>query len=139
MRPIIHVLSIGSPDACNVVRDALLQRQRSRLTSATCLRDLCALPSEEEFEIAILYPHSPSEFKDAGGYIRPKWPRARILVISKTAGELDDPLYDEWARPDLSQDALLSTIERLAVDAKRDRKPAVQTSRLRWQRRAPHD
>jgi len=139
MRPMIRVLSIGPPDACDVVRDALLQRQRCRLSSATCFRDLCTLPTEEEFEIAILYPHSPSEFSDAGGYIRRKWPKAKILVISRTAEELDDPLYDEWERPGLSQDALLLTIERLAIDAKRDRKPAVRASSVRWQSKVPHD
>jgi hypothetical protein len=97
------------------------------------------LPTEEEFEIAILYPHSPSEFQDAGGYIRRKWPRAKILVISRTAEGLDDPLYDEWVCPGLSQDALLLTIERLTADAKRDRTLAVQTSRVEWQRREHHD
>jgi hypothetical protein len=97
------------------------------------------LPTEEEFEIAILYPHSPSEFNNASGYIRRKWPRAKILVISRTAEELDDPLYDEWVRPDLSQEVLLSTIERLAIAAKRDRKPVVQASRVWWQSRGPHE
>jgi hypothetical protein len=97
------------------------------------------LSTEEEFEIAILYPHSPSEFNNAGGYIRRKWPRAKILVISRTAEELDDPLYDEWVRPDLSQEVLLSTIERLAIDAKRDRKPAVRASRVCWQNKRSHD
>jgi hypothetical protein len=56
-------------------------------------------------------------------------------VISRTVEDLDDPLYDEWAHPGLSQDALLLTIERLAIDAKRGKKPAVQTSSMRWQRR----
>jgi len=138
-KPIIHVLSIGSQDACDVLRDALLRRQRCRLLSATCFRDLCTLPTEEEFEIAILYPHSSSEFHDVGGYIRRKWPRTKILVISKTAEDLDDPLYDEWAHPGLSQDALLLMIEQLAIDAKRDRKPAARTSSVQWQSKVPHD
>ena len=97
------------------------------------------LSTEEEFEIAILYPHSPSEFNNAGGYIRRKWPRAKILVISRTAEELDDPLYDERARHDLSQEVLLSTIERLAIDAKRDRQPVVQAAQVSWQSRRSHD
>jgi len=139
MRPLIRVLSIGPRDACDVIRDALLQRQRCRLSISTCFRELCTLPTEEEFEIAILHPHSPSEFHDVGGYIRRKWPRTKILVISKTAEDLDDPLYDEWAHPGLSQDALLLMIEQLAIDAKRDRKPAARTSSVQWQSKVPHD
>ncbi len=115
MRKILHVLSVGSADASMFVRDALLERQKCRLASATCLRELFSISDEEQIEIAVLHQNlSPAEFREAAGHIRRKWPAAKILVVCyMTTDFLDDPLYDERATPGLSQQALLSKIERL--------------------------
>ncbi len=116
MRKILHVLSVGSADASMFVRDALLQRQKCCLASATCLRELFSISNEEQIEIAVLHQNlSPTEFREAAGHIRRKWPTAKILVVCcMTADFLEDPLYDERATPGLSQQSLLSRIERLA-------------------------
>ncbi len=116
MRKILHVLSVGSADASMFVRDALLQRQKCRVASATCLRELFSISNKEQIEIAVLHQDlSPTEFREAAGHIRRKWPAAKILVVCcMTTDFLEDPLYDERATPGLSQQSLLSWIERLA-------------------------
>lgn len=116
MRKILHVLSVGSADASMFVRDALLERQKCRLASATCLRELFSIAKEEKIEIAVLHQNlSPAEFREAAGYIRKRWPAAKILVVCcMTTDFLEDPLYDERATPGLSQQSLLSKIECLA-------------------------
>ncbi len=101
------------------VRDALLERQKCRLASATCLRELFSISDEEQIDIAVLHQNlSPIEFREAAGHIRRKWPAAKILVVCcMTTDFLDDPLYDERATPGLSQQSLLSKIERLADES----------------------
>jgi hypothetical protein len=115
MKAILHVLSIGSADLSNTVHDALLQKHHCRLSVVTSIWELCAIPQQQEsFDIAILHQTlSQREVRDASEYIRRRWPRARILVICAETEFLDDPLYDEWVPPGLSQGILFETIEEL--------------------------
>ena len=121
MATTLHVLSIGSQDSCNAVRDALLQRHNCRLSAVTSLRDMYAIPERINCDIAILH-HTLSrlETRNASEYIRRRWPGAKILVISAEIDVLDDPLYDEWAPPDQSPETLLATIEQLTGGAKKE-------------------
>jgi hypothetical protein len=112
-----------------LVRDALLDRQKCRLASATCLRELFSISDAEQIEIAVLHQSlSPAEFREAASHIRRKWPAAKILVVCcMTTDFLEDPLYDERATPGLSQQSLLSKIERLA-----DASASVTTEGKNW-------
>jgi hypothetical protein len=86
-----------------------------RLSVATSVWELCAIPQEESFEIAILHHSlSRSDLHDASAYVRRRWPHAKILVISAETEALDDPLYDERMLPGLSQSVLLAIIDQLA-------------------------
>ncbi len=121
----LHVLSIGSMESRDAVRDALLQRRRCRLFAAESYRDLCAVPASASFDIAVLHPaRSGHELRISLEYVRRNWPRTRILLVCANAENIDDPLYDERVPPDMSQDAFLSVIEQLAMDAKRDKRPS---------------
>lgn len=116
MTNILHVLSIGSADSCNAIRDALLERGHCRVSVATNYRELFAISRREVFEIAILHHiTSPLEFRASSEYIRRTWPCAKILVICARAEAelLDDPLYDEWIATRPSRDALLAAIEQI--------------------------
>jgi hypothetical protein len=110
----LHVISVGSSDECNTVRDALLQRHHSRLSVVSTPLDLGAIPKLESFDIAILH-HTLSRrgARNASEYIRHRWPRAKILVISNEEEILDDPLYDERVLPGLSPESLLAVIAQL--------------------------
>jgi DNA-binding NtrC family response regulator len=117
----LRVLSIGSTKSCNFVRDALLQRHKCYLSIVTDYRELCAISSNERFDIAILHPTlSEHELRNSTEHIRRHWPRVKILLISVSSETVDDPLYDEWAKPEISQDAFLEIIERLAINEKRN-------------------
>ncbi len=118
MTNILHVLSIGSADSCNAIRDALLERGHCRVSVATNYRELFAIPRREVFEIAILHHiTSPLECRASSEYIRRTWPCAKILVICARAEAelLDDPLYDECIATNPSRDALLAAIEQITA------------------------
>jgi len=119
MKTILNVLSIGSLDSCNMVRDVLLQRNNCRLSVVTSLWDMYAIPKQNNLDIAILH-HTLSqlEVRNASEYIRRRWPAAKILIISAAMNVPDDPLYDEWAHPDQSPGMLLATIEQLTGGVK---------------------
>jgi hypothetical protein len=114
MTTTFRVLSIGSLESCEAVRDALFLRHKCRLFAADSYGALCDVPASERFEIAIVHQTlSEHELFVSLEYVRRHWPSARILLISAHSEAVDDPLYDEWARPEISQDAFLSIIERL--------------------------
>jgi hypothetical protein len=114
MTATLHVLSLGSLESCNSVRDALLPRHNCQLSSVTHFWDLYAIPKEESIDIAILHQTlSLQEARNAGEYIHHQWPHAEILLIHPEAGIESDHLYDGWALPDLSPTILRAIIEEL--------------------------
>ncbi len=115
MKAVLNVLSIGSADSSNTVRDALLQKHHYRLCAVTSIWELCAIPQQQEsFDVAILHHTlSQRQVRDACEYMRRRWPRAKILVIYVDAEVPEDTLYDEWAPPGLTSGILLAMIERL--------------------------
>jgi hypothetical protein len=120
MTTTLHVLSIGSTKSCNFVRDVLLVRGKCRLFSAVSYQDLCAVPANERFEIAVIYQTlSEHELRVSLEYVRRHWPSTKILLVSANSESIDDPLYDEWACPEISQNAFLTAIEQLAVESRR--------------------
>lgn len=127
MTTTLRVLSIGSPKSCDAVRDALLLRHKCRLCAVASYRVLCDMPASESIEIAIVHQTLPErELLASLEYVRRHWPSARILLVSAHSEAVDDPLYDEWTRPEISQDAFLSIIERLAIDAKQNKRPPFE-------------
>jgi predicted CoA-substrate-specific enzyme activase len=51
----LHVLSVGSPQSCDAVRDALLLLHKCRLFSVTSYRCLCNVPESESPQIVIVH------------------------------------------------------------------------------------
>lgn len=142
MTTTLGVLSIGSAESCGVVREVLLMRHKRRLFAAASYRDLCDVPASESLEIAIVHQTlSEHELLVSLEYVRRHWPSARILLISAHSEAVDDPLYDEWARPETSQDTFLSIIERLAIDAKRNKRQPSERQLCSGEPRkcGPHD
>lgn len=136
MTTTLQVLSIGSPESCDAIRDALLLRHKCRLFAAASYRALCDVPAGENLDIAIVHQTlSERELLVSLEYVRRHWPSARILLISAHSETVDDPLYDEWARPEISQDAFLSIIEQLAIDAKRNNRQPVERQACTGERR----
>ena len=132
MAETLHVLSIGSTESCDAVRDALLLRHKCRLFVAASYHDLSAIPATEGFEVAVVHQTlSERELRISLERIRRYWPEARILLISAHSDSFNNPLYDEWARPGISALTFLETLERLAVDAKRKRLQLSERSPLR--------
>jgi hypothetical protein len=126
MTTTLHVLSIGSMESRDAVRDVLLLRRRCRLSAAESYRDLCSVPASECFDIAILHPlRSGHELRISLEHVRRNWPHTRILLVCANAEGFDDPLYDERVSPDMSQDAFLSVIEQLVMDAKREMRQSI--------------
>jgi len=117
MKATLRVLSIGSPEACNAVCDALLVRQRSCLTVASSANSLYAVSTPAPFDVAVLHPSlSVLEMRDAGALIRSRWPTTRILAIAYSVNDLESPLFDVWREPGITCHAMLSLLERMAMD-----------------------
>lgn len=118
------VLSIGSTEASNRVRDVLLTRTKCRLFAAAEVWDLDAILASGRMDVAILHDTlSAAEMRSCSVYIHHHWPNARILLIHAHAEILDDPMYDERMRPDSSPEELLAMIEQLAAAARRRADP----------------
>jgi hypothetical protein len=116
MTNILRVLSVGSTDPCNTIRDALLQRGHCHLSVSPSSRELSAIPTQECFAIAILHHSaSPRELRISGEYIRRRWPLTKILLICAKDDVLNKTLYDAWMAPGPTQRELLAAIERLAA------------------------
>lgn len=116
MRSTLHVLSVGSIEECNHVRDALLERQRCHLTAIHAPNGLYSVPREEHFDVAVLHASlSVVDMRDAGALIRRRWPAACILALARRTDDLEDALYDEWSSPSLSRAALVGLLERIAT------------------------
>lgn len=115
MRSTLHILSVGSHEECNHVRDALLERQRCHFTAVDAPNFLYNIPRENRFDVAVLHASlSVTAMRDAGALIRRRWPAACILALTQRADDLEDALYDEWSSPLLSCAALVDLLERTA-------------------------
>ena len=114
MAQTIHVLSVGPVDCGSIVHDALLDGASFHLSVATDYRKLWGIPVHESIHVAVLHDTLSSfELEAACRLIRQRWPRAKILLISRRESSLDDGLYDDRA-PTAAPDLLVTTIERLA-------------------------
>jgi hypothetical protein len=132
MKNMLSILSIGSTDPRNTVRDVLLQRGRCHLSVAANYRDLFAIPRHKSFEVAILHQILSSlEFRASNEYIRRTWPFAKVLVICTQEEVPDDPLYDEWLAPDFSQEMLIASIERLALESRSSKRRVLSDQQKR--------
>jgi hypothetical protein len=126
----LDVLSVGSINSNNFVRDVLLSRTKCRLVAATSVWDLSAILASGKVDVAILHDTlSPGELRSCAVYIRHHWPAAQILLIHARVEILDDPMYDERMPPDLSAETLLSMIERLAASSRRSARSVLQEER----------
>lgn len=110
----IHVLSVGPVDHSFLVHDALLEVPNSRLSIATDYRELWVIPKQEAIHLIILHNTLSSfELEEVCRFIRQQWPHAKILVVRRGEGFLDDELYDDRVRPTVTAEVLLTTIGRL--------------------------
>jgi len=117
MKAHLHVLSVGSANECNIVRDILLERQQCRLVAVASDREIIDIPAIAHFNVAILHSSlSLKQAQGAGARIRRRWPEAKILVVTRTPADLDDPLYDEWISSILPH-TILPLLERLADES----------------------
>lgn len=121
----LHVLSIGSVESNDLVRDVLLSRTKCQLFAAASVWDLSGVLTSG-VDVAILHGTlPPGELRSSAHYVRHHWPAARILLIHTQVEILDDPMYDERMSPDLSAETLLSVIERLAASSRRSERSAL--------------
>jgi hypothetical protein len=76
----LDVLSVGSLNPNNFVRDVLLTRITCRLVAAMCVWNMSAILASGKIDVAICHDTlSPAELRDCAVYIRHHWPAARIL------------------------------------------------------------
>lgn len=126
----LDVLSVGSLNSNDFVRDVLLSRTKCRLFAVASVWDLSAILTSGKVNVAILHNTlSPGELRSCAAYIRHHWPAARILLIHAQVEILDDPMYDERMSPDLSAETLLSVIERLAASSRRSERSVLSEER----------
>jgi hypothetical protein len=110
----IHVLSVGPVGRGSIVHDVLLQVPNFLLSIATDYRELWVIPKQEAIHLVIFHNTlSTFELEESCRLIRQQWPHARILVVCRREGFLDDELYDDRVAPNVSPEALHATIGRL--------------------------
>ena len=110
----IHILCVGPVDRSYMVHDVLLGVPNSQLSIVTNYRELWVFPKQEAFRLVILHNTlALFELDEVCRFIRQQWPHARILVVRRGGGFLDDELYDDRVIPTVAPEVLLTTIERL--------------------------
>jgi hypothetical protein len=115
----LHVLTIGSFESNDSVRDMLLSRTKCRLFAVSTVWDLSAVLTSGDIDVAVLHDTLPAaELRSSAHYIRRHWNCARILLMSAHAELLDDALYDERLAPSAPAETLLAMIEQLAARAR---------------------
>jgi hypothetical protein len=113
----IRVLSVGQMDRGVWIHSALSNEPNSRHIIATDYRQLWELLPRESVHVAILdYMLSTFELEAACRLIRRRWPHAKILIVRRAAGSLDDALYDDRVAPTVTQEVLFSAVERLTEE-----------------------
>lgn len=126
----LQVLSIGSLESNDSVRDILLLRAKCRLFAVTSVWDLSAVLTSGDIDVAVLHDTLPAgELRSSAHYIRHHWRCARILLISAHAEILDDAPCDERLVPGLPAEALLAKIEQLAARARQRRRLELSRER----------
>ena len=90
----LHVLSIGSLESDDSVRDILPSRTKCRLFAVSTVWDLSAVLTSGDIDVAILHDTLAAELRSSAHYIRGYWNCARILLMSAHAELLDDALYE---------------------------------------------
>jgi len=109
-----HVLMVGSVEAGNVVRCALLGEPHLLISIVTNYRELWTIPTQERFDLVVLnVTLSIFELDASSRLIRQRWPSARILVVRQGEGFLDDALYDDRVTVEEPPEALRDRIGRL--------------------------
>jgi hypothetical protein len=110
----IHILCVGPVDRSYMVHDVLLEVPNSQLSIVTDYRELWVIPKQGAIHLVILHNTlSLFELEEACRFIRQQWPHARILVVRRGGGFLDDELYDDRVIPTVDSGVLFTTIERL--------------------------
>ena len=113
----IHILSVGPLDRSFIVHDVALEMPNSRLSIAIDFRELWEIAKQQAIHVAILHETVSSfELEAACQLIRRQWPQAKILVVHRGEGFLDDALYDDRLLPPVALEDLLTTIERLTSE-----------------------
>jgi hypothetical protein len=109
-----HVLMLGSVEAGNVVRCALLGEPHLLISIVTNYRELWTIPAQERFDLVVLnVTLSKLELDASSRLIRQRWPGARILVVRQGEILLEDALYDDRVTVEESPELLRERIKRL--------------------------
>jgi hypothetical protein len=117
----LTVLSVGSLEACTLVRDALRLSHESRFWAAREYSDVLNIRETARFAVAVLEASIPvSHLRQTAEYIRRKWPRTVIVLLGDSAEGLDDALYDHRVPRSATPDALFTVIHWLAHGTARE-------------------
>lgn len=110
----------GAASAIAPFFDASRDFPRTRFSVAESFRPLSLIPREEPMGVTVLHAGLPDlDPKEAGRFLRPHWPAARILIGCPGAVPPDDGLYDE--RPPLTEPgtAVRAALERVTENFRR--------------------
>jgi hypothetical protein len=115
MAGMLRILTVGSKELRELVRDALLFRRHSHLLVANDYWELCSLRvgDAEQVSVAVidLFTSDRELRRRTAEHIRRRWPNAQILLVGPEAEVPEDPLYDERIPTGLEAAELLAAME----------------------------
>jgi hypothetical protein len=125
MAGMLRILTVGSKELRELVRDALLFRRHSHLLVANDYWELCSLRVGEAEQVSVavidLFTSDRELRRRTAEHIRRRWPNAQILLVGPEAEVPEDPLYDERIPTGLEAAELLAAMERLVKGKQRMR------------------
>jgi hypothetical protein len=106
----IHVISVGQCRPRHFISDEILDIPGVKVSTVLDSRDLDTAISGVP---ALVLAHDslhPAELEDTCRFVRRRWPITRILVVHDDEEFLDDSLYDDRVRSDVSGKDLILRI-----------------------------
>ena len=123
MAGMLRILTVGSKELRELVRDALPFRRHSHLLVANDYWELCSLRVGEAEQVSVavidLFTSDRELRRRTAEHIRRRWPNAQILLVGPEAEVPEDPLYDDRIPPGLEAAELLAAMERLVKGKQR--------------------
>jgi len=106
----VHIICIGQCRPHHFLSDEILDIPGFKVFAELDCRTLYS--TIHRVPAIVLFHDSlhPIELEDACRLVRHKWPHARILIIRDGEGFLEDSLYDDRIRPDVSGRDLIARI-----------------------------
>jgi DNA-binding NtrC family response regulator len=109
-----QILLVESDPELRESRRLLLSSLRLPVHAVDCHLEVFRLLRENRYTLIVLgLLHDEEHASQVAGFVRANWPAAKILLLGRGCGHLDDWLYDDIVDPCCNPAGLIQSAQRL--------------------------